>query len=104
MFQRIESGSGNIGSIHNDNCACGLFRSADLARCLGSALKSSTVTVAPATAGYLDLFSDVDLGLVTGQRKQMHVTFSVPLVPAATATATPTPACQLIGTLNSSMQ
>jgi hypothetical protein len=66
---------------------------------VGALLKTSTVTVAPGTAGYLDLFSDVDLALVIGQRRQIRVTFSVPLVPAATATATPTPACQLIGTL-----
>ena len=66
---------------------------------VGTLLKTSTVTVAPGTASYLDLFSDVDLGLIIGQRKQIRVTVSAPLVPAATATATPIPVCRLIGTL-----
>lgn len=66
---------------------------------VGTQLKTSTVTVAPGTAGFLDLFSDVDLALSIGQRRQIRVTVAVPLVPAATATATAKPACRLIGTL-----
>jgi hypothetical protein len=65
----------------------------------GALLKSSTVTVPPGTAGHLDLFSDVDLAIVLGQRRQIRVTVSVPLVPAATADAKPEPVCRLIGTL-----
>ncbi len=70
---------------------------------VGALLKSSTVTVPAGTAGYLDLFSDVDLALATGQRRQIRVTVSVPLAPAATsvttAAAKPEPVCRLIGTL-----
>src|ERR1700683_3825078 len=66
---------------------------------VGALLKSSTVTVPAGTAGYLDLFSDVDLALAVGQRRQIRVTVSVPLVPAATADAKPEPVCRLIGTL-----
>jgi len=66
---------------------------------VGALLKTSTVTVAPGTAGYLDLFSDVDLALATGQRRQIRVTVSVPLAPASTADAKPLPVCQLVGTL-----
>ena len=66
---------------------------------VGALLKSSTVTVAPGTAGYLDLFSDVDLALAVGQRRQIRVTVSVPLGPAATSDAKAEPVCRLIGTL-----
>lgn len=66
---------------------------------VGALLKSSTVTVAPGTAGYLDLFSDVDLALAVGQRRQIRVTVSVTLGPAATPDAKAQPVCRLIGTL-----
>ena len=77
----------------------------------GTVLKTSTVTVAPETAGYLDLFSSTDLSLAVDQRKQIRATFAVPLVPnttstgsssAASTTTTPpadVPACRLIATL-----
>lgn len=65
----------------------------------GALLKSSTVAVAPGTAGYLDLFSDVDLAIAVGLRREIRATVSVLLVPAATPQATPEPVCKLIGTL-----
>jgi hypothetical protein len=67
----------------------------------GALLKSATVTVAPGTAGYLDLFSIADLSLAVDQRRQIRATFTVPFaVPSATATSTtPLAACKLIGTL-----
>jgi hypothetical protein len=71
----------------------------------GAMLKSATVTVAPGTAGYLDLFSIADLSLAVDQRRQIRATFTVPLaVPVATASTaapstTPLGACKLIGTL-----
>jgi hypothetical protein len=75
----------------------------------GAQLKTSTVTIASGTAGYLDLFSSTDLSLTIGQRKQIRATFEIPLIPntAATASTTPTtttppanvPECRLIGTL-----
>jgi len=71
----------------------------------GAMLKSATVTVAPGTAGYLDLFSIADLSLAVDQRRQIRATFTVPLaVPVATTTSaaastTPLTACKLIGTL-----
>jgi hypothetical protein len=78
----------------------------------GAVLKTSTVSVAPGTAEYLDLFSSSDLSLSIGQRKQIRATFAVPLIPntassgssssTSSTTATPpatVPACRLIGTL-----
>ncbi len=69
----------------------------------GTQLKTSTVTVAPGTAGYLDLFSDTDLALAPNQRKQIRVTVAVPLVapPSGSSSTTPTavPVCRLIPTL-----
>ncbi len=63
----------------------------------GATLKTSTVSVAPGTAGYLDLFSDVDLALPAGQRKQIRATFLSLDVPA-TSTSTVS-GCRLIGNL-----
>src|SRR5580658_4589118 len=55
----------------------------------GTQLKQSTVTVAPGTVGYLDLFSDADLALPAGQRKQIRVTVAVPLAaPSSSSSAT----------------
>ena len=67
----------------------------------GTLLKTATVPIAPGKIGYLDLFSDADLALAADQRKQIRATLSVPLIPppATSTTATPLPACQLIGTL-----
>jgi hypothetical protein len=69
----------------------------------GKQLKTSTVTVAPGTLGYLDLFSDTDLALAADQRKQIRVTVAVPLViPSSSSSATtakPIPVCRLIPTL-----
>lgn len=69
----------------------------------GTQLKTSTVTVAPGTVGYLDLFSDSDLALAADQRKQIRVTVAVPVAaPAASSSSTtPTavPVCRLIPTL-----
>ena len=65
----------------------------------GTLLKSSTVAVAPGTAGYLDLFSDVDLAIAVGLRREIRATVSVLLVPAATPQAIPEPVCKLVGTL-----
>jgi hypothetical protein len=70
----------------------------------GTQLKTSTVTVAPGTVGYLDLFSDTDLALAADQRKQIRVTVAVPVaVPASSSssatTAKAVPICRLIPTL-----
>ena len=69
----------------------------------GKRLKTSTVTVAPGTVGYLDLFSDADLALAIDQRKQIRVTVTVPVVAASTPSLSPAmkavPACRLIPTL-----
>jgi len=73
----------------------------------GKQLKTSTITVAPGTMGYLDLFSDVDLALAADQRKQIRVTVAVPVATPASSTSTssstttPTavPVCRLIPTL-----
>ena len=69
----------------------------------GTRLKTSTVTVAPGTVGYLDLFSDTDLALPADQRKQIRVTVAVPVATppssSSTTTAKPVPVCRLIPTL-----
>jgi hypothetical protein len=74
----------------------------------GTQLKTSTVTVAPGTVGYLDLFSDADLALAINQRKQIRVTVAVPVAtPSATPPSTTSslikvkevPICRLIPTL-----
>ena len=69
----------------------------------GKQLKTSTVTVAPGTIGYLNLFSDTDLALAADQRKQIRVTVAVPVeLPSYSSTSTTTkavPVCRLIPTL-----
>ena len=69
----------------------------------GTQLKTSVVTVAPGTVGYLDLFSDADLALAVNQRKQIRVTVAVPVaVPSSSSsstTAKAVPVCRLIPTL-----
>jgi hypothetical protein len=65
----------------------------------GTELKTSTVTVAPGTLGYLDLFSDTDLALAQDQRKQIRVTVTVPVAPPSSPTAKALPICRLIPTL-----
>jgi hypothetical protein len=68
----------------------------------GTQLKTSAVTVAPGTVGYLDLFSDTDLALPAGQRKQIRVTVAVPAAAtssSSSATAKTVPVCRLIPTL-----
>jgi len=72
----------------------------------GTQLKTATVTVAPGTVGYLDLFSDADLALATDQRKQIRVTVAVPVAtPSASSSSSPiirakaVPICRLIPTL-----
>ena len=69
----------------------------------GTQLKTSTVTVAPGTVGYLDLFSDTDLALAIDQRKQIRVTVAVPVAaPTASSSIIKTkvvPICRLIPTL-----
>src|SRR5580692_160500 len=70
---------------------------------MGKQLKTSTVTVAPGTLGYLDLFSHTDLALPADQRMQIRVTVAVPVAtPSSAASSTTTkavPICRLIPTL-----
>lgn len=77
----------------------------------GTVLKTATVSVAPGTAGYLDLFSSADLSLAIGQREQIRAAFAVPLIPNTSSTGTTAsttsasappanvPECRLIGTI-----
>jgi hypothetical protein len=69
----------------------------------GTQLKTSAVTVAPGTVGYLDLFSDTDLALAVNQRKQIRVTVAVPVAApspsSSSTTAKAVPVCRLIPTL-----
>src|SRR5580658_11297436 len=69
----------------------------------GKQLKTSTVTVAPGTLGYLDLFSDTDLALPTNQREQIRVTVAVPVVTPSSSSSSTTPqavpVCRLVPTL-----
>lgn len=69
----------------------------------GATLKTSTVTVAGGTVGFLDLFSDADLSLAPGTRKQIRVTLTVPVASPSTSSAADAvkakPVCRLIPTL-----
>jgi hypothetical protein len=69
----------------------------------GKQLKTATITVAPGTMGYLDLFSTTDLALAADQRKQIRVTVAIPVAAPSTspssATANALPVCRLIPTL-----
>ena len=69
----------------------------------GTQLKTSTVTVAPGTVGYLDLFSNTDLALAIDQRRQIRVTVAVPVeTPSSSSSSTTAkalPVCRLIPTL-----
>src|SRR5580692_7116880 len=58
----------------------------------GTQLKTSTVTVAPGTVGYLDLFSDTDLALAADQRKQIRVTVAVPVATPSSSSSSTTKA------------
>jgi len=65
----------------------------------GGVLKTKLVTVNPGQSDYLDLFSDVDLALAVGERKEVRATFTTPpVIPVAAATPATTP-CELIPTL-----
>src|SRR5580658_3424258 len=70
---------------------------------MGKQLKTSTVTVAPGTLGYLDLFSDTDLALAADQRMQIRVTVAVPVVTPSSSSSSTTPqavpVCRLVPTL-----
>lgn len=68
----------------------------------GKAIKSSTVSVTPGTAAFLDLFSDADLALAADERKEIRATVTIPAVappPAGTTASAPARGCELIGTL-----
>jgi hypothetical protein len=69
----------------------------------GTVLKTVSVSVAPGTSQGVDLHSDADLSLAVGARREIRATIAIPLiVPPPTAsgtTATPTPACKLVSTL-----
>src|SRR5208283_4266142 len=65
----------------------------------GGVLKTKMVSVNPGQSALLDLFSDVDLALAVGERKEIRATFTTPpMIPVASATPVPAP-CELIGTL-----
>ena len=69
----------------------------------GKQLKTSTITIAPGTLGYLDLFSNADLTLATDQREQIRVTVAVPVTTPSPSSSSTTvkavPVCRLIPTL-----
>jgi hypothetical protein len=65
----------------------------------GGVLKTKTVSVAPGHSAYIDIFSDVDLGLAVGTRKEIRATFTTPPVVPVTAATPAAGPCTLIGTL-----
>ena len=68
----------------------------------GATLKTSTVSVAPGTAGAVDLSADTDLNIAAGARRVIRAQISFPAVPvpASTGSAPIIPAsCSLIPTL-----
>ncbi len=65
----------------------------------GGVLKTKLVSVTPGHSAYIDLFSDADLALAVGARKEIRATFTTPpVIPVASATPTAAP-CKLIATL-----
>ncbi|HLH40336.1 MAG TPA: hypothetical protein VKX39_14395 [Bryobacteraceae bacterium] len=64
-----------------------------------SILKSASVSVTPGKSAFLDLHSDTDLALATGDRAQIRAIVSQPLTPGPTPVAAPQPVCKLIPTL-----
>jgi len=65
----------------------------------GGVLKVKLVSVTPGHSAFIELFSDVDLGLAVGARKEIRATFTTPpVIPVTSATATVGP-CNLIGAL-----
>jgi hypothetical protein len=65
----------------------------------GGVLKVKSVSITPGHSAFIDLFSDVDLGLAVGARKEIRATFTTPPVVPVTAATTATGPCNLIGTL-----
>ena len=67
----------------------------------GTVLKSGTLTIGPGKSMPFVLRSDVDLNLVSGQRREIRATISTPsILPQATPTAAATATgCNLIATL-----
>jgi len=64
----------------------------------GGVLKTKLVSVAPDRSAYIDLFSDVDLGLPVDGRKEIRATYTTPPVIPMTGAAPAAP-CTLITTL-----
>jgi hypothetical protein len=68
----------------------------------GTVRKIETVTVAPGTSQFVDIHSDTDLSLAADSRLEIRAVTSIPAVPPPSSAASgtpPTPACQLIHTL-----
>jgi hypothetical protein len=65
----------------------------------GGVLKTKTVSVAPGHSDFIDLFSDMDLGLAVGARKEIRATFTTPPVVPVTAATPAAGPCTLFGTL-----
>jgi hypothetical protein len=68
----------------------------------GASLKTATVTVAPGTAGAVNLSADADLSVAVGARRDIRAQFSFPAIPTPASTGStpiiPAP-CSLIPTL-----
>jgi hypothetical protein len=83
--------------------ATGVFCSAVVAfvDANGAVLKSTTLDVAPGKSLPFDLRSDTDLQLVTGDRREVRATISIPSVIPVTAGAgaSAAPPCTLLPTL-----
>ncbi len=66
----------------------------------GGVLKTKVVSVNPGQSAYLDLFSDVDLALAVGERKEIRAVFATPpAIPVASSSTPATLPCELIATL-----
>jgi hypothetical protein len=68
----------------------------------GTVLKTASVTVAPGKSEEVDLHSAADLNLAAGDRREIRATIAIPAAvspTSGTGTATATPVCKLISTL-----
>lgn len=93
----------NLLNIGVAPTATGVFCSAVVAfvDANGTVLKSTTLDVAPGKSLPFDLRSDTDLQLVTGDRKEIRATISIPsVIPVVTGpVSSAAPTCTLIPTL-----
>lgn len=65
----------------------------------GGVLKTAAVVVAPGKSVGTDLFSDIDLKLIAGERKEIRAVITIPAVVPPPGSSAPASTCTLVPTL-----